>query len=163
MKNLLKLDKKRAENKKILSIVNDRAKYLQKLSEESGIDFVLLGNAEKPTFLYKTMFLSCYVKNFKLFLLDEWGTDNVVGVIRLKNEYSEDEIKLFKNFVNSEYYHKRGYILHHPLSEDMLLCGYSKFEGELYPVFSMVNPLVFISKEVADETAEKYGLIVKIG
>ncbi|MFW5762333.1 MAG: hypothetical protein ACOC3T_05170 [Bacteroidota bacterium] len=137
-------------------MVKRRNKRLINLFTKNGITIRLVGDPQKPAIIKdENLVLSCFVKNFDLNFTREPFSDEIVKIVKLKNE---PDITAFELEETLEYCTHRPVYKLRLTDTDMLLVGYNYLNSEdsvgRYPVFAKHKPKVYFDKEYAEDVAK---------
>lgn len=153
----------RTENHSLRDVVHRRNHRLhdlmiRSLAEDGIEDIRLIGDEQNPAVIYKNEFcLSCYVKNFDLYLKDsdtkDGGEGNIMHVIKLTADLDDeiiDKVREWYACSNHRYVHRIELG-----NSGLFLSGYNflikkKSEGK-YPVFSKYKSKIYFTKTRAEE------------
>jgi len=143
-------------NESLNEMVKRRNKRLLNLFTCHGLSVRLVGDENKPAvILNETTVVSCFVKNFDLFFTSEPFSNDIIKMIKLKQEPEISRYELHETLDMCT--HRPVYKI--KLKEtDLFLVGYNYLNSEdavgRYPVFAKHRPKVYFDFKYAREVAE---------
>jgi hypothetical protein len=156
------------KNETLEEMVERRNKRLVYLFTSNGINVRIVGDPEKPAVIQdEKVLLSCFVKNFNLHFTKEPFSDEIVKVVKLKQEPEITRYELEEVL---------GQCTHRPVfklklaNTDLFLVGYNYINSEdsvgRYPVFAKHKPKVYFNLQYAEQVAqnlidEGYNIIIE--